>query len=719
MKDHIRQFGEKILKEGDHARFRNERKRFAEFTEIIATSFPQAVSTDRTLKEPFKSLAFLVTIGQRPLTSLLLLEILLKTGKKPLSGKEIAESLAKELKIPSALTTKGGNYKDRVGDLVSTFVKIGIVESVFSGRSARRKEEGFRIIRSATAEVEAFVDCMRLNGLFDSLKPESFEDLFKTRFDQKIKHIVKSGSEQKQQFSIGKIMRSLLNPKLDISFETTLRVIEEIEPKLKTGMTTLDIQSTLYSALKKRDKKAADNYRLSYPEVLSITMSNEEIEIVNYKLVKTLIDKEAKLKLTRNAMDRFSSTVYNVITRNPENYQQETAIREYINALIHSEYTPIRSDASFIRSHLETATSALEGCQNSLQSDEIGPARGLFGQFLEQICLVALAQVGYLPLKKVEENVDLISNLLKEEAVKEELKNELKLDDKSLSHYQRIRYMMQRKESAKRRSLARIVVEGKRLVDLCNTVLEKSKPRIEPEPVAVRAPAFSSNRVTTGYAELDDLLLGGMPEYYAIILTSPSCDERDLLIKSFLEAGVKAGQTTFYVTIDGGEAKTLAGEFPNIFYLFLCNPEANVIMKNMPNVFKQKGVDNLTEISIALDSAFRKISKMNKKPRRACIEIVSDVLLQHHANSTRRWLNMLIPRLKSRGFTTLAVMNPHMHPHQEVQAILDLFQGEIHIYRKKTEKRGMKNFLRIEKMYNQEYLEDELHLKKEKILRAK
>ncbi|UCE95975.1 MAG: hypothetical protein JSV51_09820 [Candidatus Bathyarchaeota archaeon] len=715
MEDLIRRLGKRILIEGEHARFRNERKRFVEFVETITTNFPQAVSTERTLKEPYRSLAFFAVVGQRPLTSLLMLEIFLGAGKKPLSGKEIGERLADELGISRALTTKGGNYKDRVGDLISTFIKIGILESVFTEKSKRPKEEGFRIRKSAKAEVREFVNCIKLeSGVLNNLKPRTLEALFKMRFDR-IKHVIKSGSEEKHPFSIGKIMKSLLSPKLDVSFETAVRVVEEIEPKLKTGMTTLDIQSTLYNALKKRNEKAAENYRLSYPKVLSIAMSDGETEIVNYKLVKTLIDKEAKLKLTHKAMDQFASTVYNVITRNPQNYQDEPAVREYINALIRSEYMPVRSDTSFAKSHLETAVSALEGCHNSLESDEVSPARGLLEQFLEQICLVALAQLGYLPLKNIEENVGLISNLLKEGTVREELKKELKLDDKQLSLFQRIRYMMQKKETANRKSLARIVDNGEKLVDLCYDILQKTKPRVEPEPVTIRAPTVPSSRISTGYDELDDLLLGGIPEYYATILTSPSCDERDLLIKSFLEAGVRNDQTTFYLTIEGGEAKTLAEEFPQNFYLFLCNPEADAIMKDMANVFKQRGVDNLIEIGIALDSAFRKLEKKPRKTRRACIEIVSDALLQHHATSTRRWLTALIPKLKSRGFTTLAVMNPHMHAPQEVQAIIDLFQGEIHIYRKKTEKRGMKNFLKIEKMYNQEYLESELPLKKEKM----
>jgi len=55
-----------------------------------------------------------------------------------------------------------------------------------------------------------------------------------------------------------------------------------------------------------------------------------------------------------------------------------------------------------------------------------------------------------------------------------------------------------------------------------------------------------------------------------------------------------------------------------------------------------------------------------------------------------------------------------MHPSQAVQAILDLFQGEIHIYKKKTEK-GLKQFLRIEKMFGQEYQQEELILKKERM----
>lgn len=235
------------------------------------------------------------------------------------------------------------------------------------------------------------------------------------------------------------------------------------------------------------------------------------------------------------------------------------------------------------------------------------------------------------------------------------------------------------------------------------------------EPVTVKIPeAVLPGRITSGYKALDNMLLGGIPENYAIVLTSPSCDERDLLVKRFLEAGAKKGQITFHVISKASETKTLAEEFQSNFYLFICNPQADKIIKSLPNVFKLKGVENLNDISTALSSAFHRLDPKKKGPRRACIEIISDILLQHHTVQTRRWLNALIPELKSKGFTTLAVMDRDMHSPQEVHAILGLFEGEINIFEKETEK-GLKKFLGIRKLYSQRYQETKMLLRKGKL----
>ncbi len=243
-----------------------------------------------------------------------------------------------------------------------------------------------------------------------------------------------------------------------------------------------------------------------------------------------------------------------------------------------------------------------------------------------------------------------------------------------------------------------------------------SKPRPFTITVQPARPKYETlpGRVPTGSEELDALLFGGIPEHYAVALTSPSIDERELLIKRFLEAGTNQNEITVYVTVDAGSTKALIEEYPSNFYLLICNPQADAIIQNMPNVYKLKGIESLTEIDIALTKMFRTLSPQASGPRRICIDIISDALLQHHAVNTRRWLSALLPTLKSKGFTVLAVVNPQMHPSEESQAIRSLFDGEIEITQKETAK-GPAKILTVRKLVNQRYLEDELTLTKEKL----
>lgn len=221
-----------------------------------------------------------------------------------------------------------------------------------------------------------------------------------------------------------------------------------------------------------------------------------------------------------------------------------------------------------------------------------------------------------------------------------------------------------------------------------------------------------ADRVTSGYKDLDILLLGGIPGRYAVVLTSISCDETKLLINRFIEKGAKEEEITVLLTVEGSRWERLATEHPN-FNLFVCNPQAESPAKTLPNVVKIRGVENLTDVSIPLISALRKFEAPDTKPRRICIEILSDILLQHRAVQTRKWLIGLISELKSKGFTILAVVNPQMHGNEEVQAVLDVFDGEIRVY----EKAGQK-LMQIRRMYEQDYIEDEMPLRKEKLSTA-
>jgi KaiC/GvpD/RAD55 family RecA-like ATPase len=240
-----------------------------------------------------------------------------------------------------------------------------------------------------------------------------------------------------------------------------------------------------------------------------------------------------------------------------------------------------------------------------------------------------------------------------------------------------------------------------------------------PKPVAITVqlpqPKFEvlPGRVSTGSLDLDKMLLGGIPENYGVALTAGTSDERERLVSKFLEAGTEAGDTTLYLTVDAGKAERYAETNQSNFSLFLCNPQAETTSRNLPNVHTLKGVENLTEIDIALTKYLRALDSTKQGTRRACIQIVSDILLEHHAITTRKWLSGLLPSLKSKGFTTLAIIDPSMHPSEETQAVLGLFEGEIRISEKETTK-GLEKSLRIRKLYNQRYLENELILNNQK-----
>jgi KaiC/GvpD/RAD55 family RecA-like ATPase len=241
---------------------------------------------------------------------------------------------------------------------------------------------------------------------------------------------------------------------------------------------------------------------------------------------------------------------------------------------------------------------------------------------------------------------------------------------------------------------------------------DKVKPKISFIQIGREEHMERAPPVTTGYPILDTLLCGGMPQKFAVALTSPSCDERDLLIKRFLETGAENGEPTFYVTINPSLAVSLARNYSSSFYLFVCNPQGEAIIKSAPNISILKGVENLTTLSLALTSAIRKLDPSQKNIRRICLNVVSDVLLQVGAVQTRRWLIELLTQLKSVGFTTLAVIDPQIHPPEQLHAILGLFEGEVDIHEAETDQ-GLARFMKVKRLSNQKYLKDEAYLTEE------
>ena len=146
----------------------------------------------------------------------------------------------------------------------------------------------------------------------------------------------------------------------------------------------------------------------------------------------------------------------------------------------------------------------------------------------------------------------------------------------------------------------------------------------------------------------------------------------------------------------------------------ICNPQADAIIQIMPNVYKLKGVESLTEIDIALTKAPQTKPKDNG-PKDLChrhhLRRPAPTPRHQHEKMAKRAFSYYF---KSKGFTILAVFNPQLHPPEESQAGRSLFDGEIEITQKETAK-GPARILTVRKLVDQRYLEDELTLTKEKL----
>jgi KaiC/GvpD/RAD55 family RecA-like ATPase len=220
--------------------------------------------------------------------------------------------------------------------------------------------------------------------------------------------------------------------------------------------------------------------------------------------------------------------------------------------------------------------------------------------------------------------------------------------------------------------------------------------------------------LSTGYAELDGTLGGGIPEGYAVILVSPSYDERDLLLRRIVDSSISSGRPTFYISSDIERTQDLLGRYRSGFYAF--SPQADKIDPDAANLYKIPYLtENLSEANISLTLAFKQArAKEQATKMTIIIDVLSDLLLRYKAVMTRRWLSDFVGKRKAEGFTTLATLNPLVGTKEDNQMVMDFFDGVIEIFEKELKERA-RRFLVVKKMYGQKYSESELMLDKDKL----
>lgn len=243
------------------------------------------------------------------------------------------------------------------------------------------------------------------------------------------------------------------------------------------------------------------------------------------------------------------------------------------------------------------------------------------------------------------------------------------------------------------------------------------QPAVAVEPGSKLNVQFDPAKMPSGYKIVDDALYGGIPKNSAVVVTSPACEERDILLTKFIETGLDQKEIVVYISTDNVVLKNLKDVQALKFYNVICNAQADLMVPSDPaikNITKIKGVDRLTELSMALTSLLNAISPEAEEaqPRRLVLSIISDMLLSSQAVNTRKWLTETITKFKVKNFTILALLNPYMHSKEETHAIVDLFDGQIDLYEKDVG--GVPRIcMRVKRLSNSRYSSKEVDLTRE------
>ncbi|HXZ89989.1 MAG TPA: hypothetical protein VEG61_02905 [Candidatus Dormibacteraeota bacterium] len=167
-----------------------------------------------------------------------------------------------------------------------------------------------------------------------------------------------------------------------------------------------------------------------------------------------------------------------------------------------------------------------------------------------------------------------------------------------------------------------------------------------------------------------------------------------------------------FVSGDVRKIEDMLGKYHDNFYAFC--PQANKETPGHPNLFNVARIEDLSDFNISLTMSLRRIPVRQGARKIMIIDILSDVLLQHKLLTTRRWLSDFLTRRKADGFTILATFNPLGAAREEVQTLMDSFDGVIEIYEKELKEKA-RRFLTIKKMYGVRYSETEVMLDKNKL----
>jgi len=219
-------------------------------------------------------------------------------------------------------------------------------------------------------------------------------------------------------------------------------------------------------------------------------------------------------------------------------------------------------------------------------------------------------------------------------------------------------------------------------------------------------------RILTGIIDLDDMLFGGIPEGYSIVLTSPPIDELDLFTEKFINIGTDKGKNVLFVSSTPRTKVTHYGEKSQNLIVMIPSERVQPLSSEVTQVFTFPSLSDLSGFNITLEKVLSELNEKGKRLERVLLDILSDILLNHEISTVRKWLGDLLTKFRSRNITNLWILDLAMHPESVGRSIINLFDGHLVIMDKEIDG-AHKAALMIKSLYGMKYLDKELTLDKD------
>jgi KaiC/GvpD/RAD55 family RecA-like ATPase len=219
-------------------------------------------------------------------------------------------------------------------------------------------------------------------------------------------------------------------------------------------------------------------------------------------------------------------------------------------------------------------------------------------------------------------------------------------------------------------------------------------------PPATAVGAAQAAKVEIGVRRLDDLLEGGLPALSTTLIYGPPFLGKELLTRLFLLQGMRQGVPGILILTGQATSDVRAQlaqidpEYPQLerrgLIQFVDTYSKSIGAEDdFPHAEYVDGPVNLNAVSLAVNSAQRRLIAEHPT-HRMVYDSLSTTVTYTNAQTTFRFLQVLVGKAKRAGATTMLLLDQGMHSDPEVQTFKHLSDGMVEV-----RVDGPSNFLQV------------------------